>query len=440
MRAGRVMGAAAFAFVAGSASGEEAPAPPQVVGAVEKVCQLTGDTDWETGAPTAARTFSRFGLDASDLGYPVEYDGKLILLFGDSWPPRHPAAKLEDAIPGDAVGIVTRTAPPGNDGQCLGLVVQQETDGTFAPATVVGAPYVQQGFFNVPSGGLGVAGRLTAFFWTHHCARPNPLDPSPEAPLARPAARPGCPETDAENSIGAGVLAASRDGGRTFGEVQPSPPGFVYATAVAAPDGETLYILAAPRYRASAPYLAQATPETFADSKSWRFFVGHDARGEPRWASYGEWAGASSPVWRPPADPSIFPDEAGGEACVGEFSITFNHPLSAWLLLYNCRSQIVARIAAHPWGPWSAPARILDRTANVECRWLMSPGGCGARRNFWPEQSRNGNITPGGFYAPFVMDRFTAPGKDGGAVIYWLVSTWNPYEVDVMKTTLRRGE
>jgi hypothetical protein len=38
----------------------------------QKVCQLTGDVDWETGQPTAARTLTNFGLDAVDLGYPVE--------------------------------------------------------------------------------------------------------------------------------------------------------------------------------------------------------------------------------------------------------------------------------------------------------------------------------------------------------------------------------
>jgi len=60
-----------------------APSPPSRIGSSEKICQLIGDVDWETGRPTAARTFANFGLDAADLGYPVEHDGKLILLFGD---------------------------------------------------------------------------------------------------------------------------------------------------------------------------------------------------------------------------------------------------------------------------------------------------------------------------------------------------------------------
>jgi len=38
------------------------------------------------------------------------------------------------------------------------------------------------------------------------------------------------------------------------------------------------------------------------------------------------------------------------------------------------------------------------------------------------------------------VDRYTAAaaGGGGGSAIYWLVSTWNPYEVTVMRSTLKR--
>ena len=57
-----------------------------LVGGSEKVCQLTGENDWETTTPgsphpTAAKTLTNFGLDGVDLGYPVENRGTLILLF-----------------------------------------------------------------------------------------------------------------------------------------------------------------------------------------------------------------------------------------------------------------------------------------------------------------------------------------------------------------------
>src|SRR5208282_3916973 len=82
--------------------------PVTRIGTTEKICQLTGDTDWDTGLPTPGRTFANFGLDAADLGYPVEHAGRLILLFGDSWPPPHPRGSAAEEPPDDAVGVVTR--------------------------------------------------------------------------------------------------------------------------------------------------------------------------------------------------------------------------------------------------------------------------------------------------------------------------------------------
>jgi hypothetical protein len=450
-----VIVATQIALLGGPFSAEEAP-PLRLIGGVEKVCQLTGETDWQTGRPTAAKTLSNFGLDATDLGYPIEHMGKLILMFGDSWPPRRLAKAIDDSFPGDAVGVVSRREAPSDDGKCLELEIQDEPGPAklFAPATVTGPHQVHQGFFNVPSGGISVGGRLYAFFWTDHCSLPQPLDASPEDPLARPAANGECPESEALNSIGKSVMAQSEDDARTFSHVTAMPPGFVYAIAVdtelepGLPDEQRspIFIFGAPRYRASVPYLAEATPETFSDPKSWRYFIGRDVDGRPKWAPYQEWAVAGSAAdpapsgWRPPGTPEIFSDDSGSEACVGELSITFNRPLGSWLMLYNCRGEIEARVAPAPWGPWSAPTGIIRPADGVECRFLMSPGGCGDRRDFWTG-GQNGRFVGGGFYAPFVLDRYTepGPGPSRSAVIYWLVSTWNPYEVSVMRTTLQEA-
>jgi hypothetical protein len=116
-------------------------------------------------------------------------------------------------------------------------------------------------------------------------------------------------------------------------------------------------------------------------------------------------------------------------------------PLRAWLMLYNCRGAILARVAPAPWGPWSLPAAILGPDDQLGCRLLMLPQGCGPRRDFWPRKRRDGKFVRGRTYAPYVLDRYTtAAGGNGagrGSTIYWLVSTWNPYEVSVMRTTLR---
>jgi hypothetical protein len=68
---------------------------------------VPSDTDWESGIPTTAFTQTRFGLGATDLGYPVEHQGRLALLFGDTWPTHkaHPGNAMNPAD--DAVGWIT---------------------------------------------------------------------------------------------------------------------------------------------------------------------------------------------------------------------------------------------------------------------------------------------------------------------------------------------
>ena len=114
-----------------------------------------------------------------------------------------------------------------------------------------------------------------------------------------------------------------------------------------------------------------------------------------------------------------------------------------WLMLCNCPGGIEARIAPAPWGPWSAPTKILGSDGPVACHLLMTPDGCGKRRDYWPDKKIDGKFVAGGFYAPFVLSRYTTATSGGGptrsATIYWLVSAWNPYQVMVMRTTLQIG-
>jgi hypothetical protein len=244
-------------------------------------------------------------------------------------------------------------------------------------------------------------------------------------------------------------MARSDDGGRNFTHAAAMPPGFVYAIAVNAaveqgvPEGRgsRIFIFGVPRYRASVPYMAEATVESFSDPQAWGFLAGQQADGKPKWISYQEWAGAyalhgdAATSWRPPQGAELFSGEAGKQACLGEFSVTWNKPLDKWLMFYNCHG-IEARVAPQPWGPWSAPATILGARDDVSCKLVMSPKGCGDRRDYWVSRRTGKDIVSGGFYAPFVLNRFTQSGKANQAVVYWLVSTWNPYEVSVMRSTL----
>ena len=415
--------------------------------ASEKVCQLTGETDWDTGADTTARTKSRFGFVGTDLGYPVEHNGRMALFFGDSRfdPPRNvDVSQPESGPPDDAIGWVSTHTPPTKD-RCLDLTMNPVSP-------VVGPPGIKQGLFNVPSGGVSSTGFLYGFFWTDHC-----LDDSK------------CPESDSLNSVGRGVLARSTDDGLTFVDPVPMPRDFVYSTAV---DGEAaadlppeqrigIYVFGVPRYRGSVPYLAYAPPGKIGDPSAWMFFAGRKPDGQPRWVTNAVWDGDTGglPSLSPPGHPELF-EASGNDRCVGEFSVTWNRALRGWLLLYNCNCDtsdylgchvVIARVAAAPWGPWSRASILLDpnRDPSIWCHlfWQV-PGkgnGCDDRhKDDWIGTDKAGKEN-GAFYAPYVMERYTTPERTflpyrRRATIYWLLSTWNPYQVVVMKTSLTIDE
>jgi hypothetical protein len=210
------------------------------------VCQLIGETIWDTGTPgtaTAAKTLSNFGLGGVDLGFPVDSgSGPLYFLFGDGVPPGHPPNSLLTVPPDDALGYTSRTTPPDSV-TCLDLQLATSAPKKFAHPMV--APTIQQGSFNVPTGGVFFDNTFYAFFWTDHCLIPSALTPNKRAPLRLPA--PGtCPETPQNSSTGRSVLAAATALNPLDFHWQPPPEGllftnmpsgFVYASAANPPPG-----------------------------------------------------------------------------------------------------------------------------------------------------------------------------------------------------------
>jgi hypothetical protein len=333
----------------------------------------------------------------------------------------------------------------------------------------------------VPSGGVYVGGSLYEFFWTNHCPAPSPLPVSPADPLLLPAGTTSCGEDpNGLNSIGSSVLGQWSGGSDTVfdqattgGTPVTMPSGFVYVNAVdaghapnLAPSGQRyVFITGVPRYRASVPYLAYSTAADIAEPSKWMYFNGLSFN-RPNWISYTAWESNhnTAGVWvPPPSSAAELYSPTTDEACVGEHSLTWNAPLNSWLLLYNCNTggerQIEARYAPAPWGPWSDPIVLLSPTHDpgIVCTLIMSPSGCPGPPALANMQPLKDGKYQYGLYAPFVMSRFTqdatsrlAPpcepvvGPTGTVMtcvfrttIYWLLSTWNPYSVVVMQSTLQ---
>ena len=161
--------------------------------------------------------------------------------------------------------------------------------------------------------------------------------------------------------------------------------------------GPVLLVWGSGRYRASDAYLACVPLGSVEDRGCWRFWCGLET-------------GSQRPVWSE--------DERDAVALfvhpqVGEFSATWNAPLGVWLLLYNAGSPrgINARVAQHPWGPWSDSVVVFD------------PGwpGTGYGEFMHVRDALDGLSDPGredewgGEYGPYVIDRYTRALPGGRA-------------------------
>ena len=371
------------------------PVASLVPGSVAKVCQLTGERDRHRNTFAFNRTETRFGVVGTDLGSSFEHDGRLWFLFGDTWP---------DVDGGDSVAWTTDRAPePG-----VRLTFVSSGSRFVAPrvSTSEGRA-VSTRCFEVPLDGFSADGHMYVFRSTDH-HRDRGREVMGRSVLTR-AVR-GDP-TDLSHLYD---VSDVRRGGR-----------FVNVSSVVVPDGPAglpfrgpaLLVWGSGRYRASDASLACVPLGVVEDRGRWRFFCGLDRARRPTWSDDETDACA------------LFPHPE-----IGELSVTWNAPLGLWLLLYNAGSPrgINARVARDPWGPWSDPVVVFDPQwpdtgygALMHVRHgpdgLSDPG----REHEW-----------GGEYGPYVIDRYTRALPHRRAAVYFTLSTWNPYNVVLMRMVL----
>lgn len=354
-----------------------------------KICQLTGQTDRSTGRQTVNASESRARFWGTDLGASFQHDGKTVFLFGDT----HPAEGLVRRPDRDMLATSTDTDPEG----CLKLDVLTDADGGFRPLSVAG---VDGGEFSVPTGGFSANGAMYVALTT---------DRTPDNPMTR------------------SVLARSDNGGRDFRPLYDlSTRHFINVAFAKSEDRSGLpagmdkpvLLWGSGKYRASDVRLA-VTSENKADERgAVRYFAGLAADGQPRWSA-------------DEADSVALLDQS----CVGELSVAWSADLGKWVMMYNCGapSRIVARTADRPWGPWSAEQVVFDAVADDGfCRFMHDPKGeCGARLS-----DPHSPQVAGDPYAPYMISGFTKGQAGSHADIYFLMSTWNPYNVVLMTARL----
>jgi hypothetical protein len=369
------------ALAAGSGMSSATAAGPDglvyVPNSTKKVCQLTGDFDRALGKPTLSQTGKRFGVVGTDLGSSFEHKGRLYFLFGDTW-----------ARPGDRDAVAWAR---GTDPEKVLLDFHRGKDGKWLPPTV---PGITQGAFEVPSGGTSSGGTVYVVFTTDHSAR---------------------------KVMGRSVLARSRDDGRAFTMLyELSRDKFINVSFW--PAGGWLYVYGSGEYRKSSVCLARVTPTDIGDRSRLQFFAGTDAKEQARWSPR---EADAVPLFR--------------HDVVGEFSVAYLEPVKRYVMLYNSEKPrgITMRSAEAPWGPWSEGTVVFEPWRDQGYGHFMHISAkFKKRRDALGDPKRDDEW--GGEYGPYIMARFTR-GSGGRCRIYYTMSTWNPYQVVVMRTDLKLG-
>jgi hypothetical protein len=141
---------------------------------------------------------------------------------------------------------------------------------------------------------------------------------------------------------------------------------------------------------------------------------------------------------------------------VGQMSVTWIESLGKWVMFYGGSIPEVAipiiigleagleldpegaiqmRYADHPWGPWSAPTPAVRA---AESGILRDPSCTSAQCP--PHEAHYAADEVGVLYAPSIIEPWTQAQDDGSVDVHWLVSTWDPYQVVLMKSRVAAAD
>ncbi len=363
-----------------------------VPGSTVKVEQLIGEEDKERHCPTLSRTFSRFGVLGTDLGYSLEHDGHAYFLFGDtmghvSW--------AEDTI------AVSDARDPEK-----GVRLDFLMDG-HGKYLVIAPPGISMGPFETPVGGISLGGQMYVVVRTDHSE-----DWSKDRAVLTRFIPPG--KFDPLRTMSAPPTARFTTQSL---HLQPAPMPRL------PPGGPYVIIWGTGKYRKSDAYLSIVPAAHFETGQKTYYFTGMDAAGVPTWSA---------------KEADAAPVVTNGT--LGDLSVTWCEDLKLWLMTYDCNMPtrcVAFSYSRTPWGPWSEPQVIFNPVRDqARGKYIHDPRAnppdglagpvIGKPKSEW-------QATPGGIYAPYVIERFTkVVGSE--IYIYYCLSTWNPYVVVLMKS------
>ena len=358
------------------------PQPP----AVKKLENL----GFLTGAKAPGNTLGQGGVGGTDLGYPAysEKWGKMFLFFGDTF-------ERPENLKGDWRSNVVGYGDPGR------IVRDRILDGFVtnrpgrACAAVEGRHVDGREMTRIPTGAIEVDGRLYLFFFSMRSWK--------------------LPRNIRMNGGGA---VFSDDAGVTWTEIPALYRknllegdstgvvcGFTQVFPVCGRDG-FVYFFGEGGFRSGPIRLARAraTCPDIENPSRWEYFTGTDD-GNPCWKEGTEGLHLCHKLEKA---------NLVDDLC-GEFSVCWNPYHGRWLMIYTREGEgegrvtpisIRARVADHPWGPWSESTFLFDRK--------------------FPFGYKCNSV-----YGGLTHERMT---ENGGKTVYFLYSQYAPvYQTSVMR-------
>ncbi len=377
----------------GQAGNAGAPTLRYIPHSTEKVEQLLGEEDKERHQPTLSRTFSRYGIEGTDLGNSFEHDGRVYFLFGDT------VGRLDRAL--DTIATTDATDP--EQGVRLDFLTSGREYLTIQPSGI------SMGAFEVPVAGITLGEQMYVAVSTNH-SEDRSTDRSVLTKFTPPA------KFQPLRTIS--QLPAGRFVKMSW-HIEPGP------IAGMPPGGPFVIIWGTGTYRNSDAYLSVVPAAQFETGKGTRYFTGLDSTGAPVWS---ENESDAKPIVE--------------NGTLGDLSVTWCKDLGLWLMTYDRRSPtngIAFSYSRTPWGPWSEPQVIFNAVRDGAAgKYIHIPNSSPPDGLAGPVIGRgqaNPEAVHGGNYAPYVVERWTKV-RDSDLTIYYALSTWNPYVVVLMKSRL----
>ncbi len=363
-------------------------------GSTVKIEQLLGEEDKQLHQPTLSRTVTRYGIEGTDLGNSFENGGRVYFLFGDT------VGRLDRAL--DTIATTDATDPE------RGVRLDFLTFGS--DYLTIHPPGISMGPFEVPVAGINLGGHVYVAVSTDHSADGS-TDRSVLTKFTLPANFQAL-RTISQLPEGHFVKMSLHI---ELGAIAGLPPG-----------GPFILLWGTGPYRKSDAYLAIVPEAQFENGKGTRYFAGLDA--------------ANVPIWSVKESDSSAIVQNG---TMGDVSVTWCKDLGLWLMTYDSRAPaprgILFSYSRTPWGPWSEPQVIFNAMRDGAIgKFIHNPQAVpddGLAGPVIGKGQANPGAVRGGAYAPYVIERWTKV-RGSELSIYYVLSTWNPYVVVLMRSRL----